>query len=105
MIYICSKCGFPNELTKRSNQQNKFLHFMIGLRAKHTGNTFEEEKCYLKYEHGFYSEKTIGGKSVIVYEETSKMNSKRMAEFIDLVFMQSNSEGINIMTIEEFWQS
>ena len=78
---------------------------MIGLRAKHTGNSFEEEKCYLKYEHGFYSEKTIGGKSVIVYEETSKMNSKRMAEFIDLVFMQSNSEGISIMTIEEFWQS
>ena len=105
MIYICSKCGFPNELTKRSNQQNKFLHFMIGLRAKHTGNTFEEEKCYLKYEHGFYSEKTIGGKSVIVYEETSKMNSKRMAEFIDLVFMQSNSEGISIMSPIEFYES
>ena len=105
MIYICSKCGFPNELTKRSNQQNKFLHFMIGLRAKHTGNSFEEEKCYLKYEHGFYSEKTIGGKSVIVYEETSKMNSKRMAEFIDLVFMQSNSEGISIMSPIEFFES
>ena len=105
MIYICSKCGFPNELTKRSNQQNKFLHFMIGLRAKHTGNTFEEEKCYLKYEHGFYSEKTIGGKSVIVYEETSKMNSKRMAEFIDLVFMQSNSEGISVMSPIEFYES
>ena len=105
MIYICSKCGFPNELTKRSNQQNKFLHFMIGLRAKHTGNTFEEEKCYLKYEHEFYSEKTIGGKSVIVYEETSKMNSKRMAEFIDLVFMQSNSEGISIMSPIEFYES
>ena len=105
MIYICSKCGFPNELTKRSNQQNKFLHFMIGLRAKHTGNSFEEEKCYLKYEHGFYSEKTIGGKSVIVYEETSKMNSKRMAEFMDLVFMQSNSEGISVMTPIEFYES
>ena len=105
MIYICSKCGFPNELTKRSNQQNKFLHFMIGLRSKHTGNTFEEEKCYLKYEHGFYSEKTIGGKSVIVYEETSKMNSKRMAEFIDLVFMQSNSEGISVMSPIEFYES
>jgi hypothetical protein len=78
---------------------------MIGLRSKHTGNTFEEEKCYLKYEHGFYTEKVIGGKTVIVYEETSKMNSKRMAELIDLVFMQSNSEGINVMSPIEFYES
>jgi len=78
---------------------------MIGLRAKHTGNTFEAEKCYMKLEHGFYSEQVMGGKSVIVYEETSKMNSKRMAELIDLVFMQSNSEGINVMSPIEFYES
>lgn len=49
MIYKCSKCGFPNEINKRSNKMNRYLHLAIGILANELGYDANEMKDVLKY--------------------------------------------------------
>lgn len=103
-IFTCKFCGEKNIVGRRSNNQNAYFHHIIGLRIKTTGNTFNDEKTYLKMEHGYYQEKIINGKTMIVYDETSQMDKRTMSEFIDKVYMQTISEGINVLTPQEYFE-
>ena len=107
MIYTCKYCGKPNDLKKRSNDQNAYLHLLFGKIAEHTGYTLDEVKCLMKIEFGHFTESANKktGETFIVYSETSKMDSKTFSDFTENVLLFANSKlNLNLLTPEEYKQ-
>lgn len=105
MIYTCKRCGFPNELTKRSNQTNKYLHVILKILGDHLGYEIDEIKTLMKYHFKYYTELTNKetGETVLVYTETSKMDSKTCAEFIDKIIRFAAEHGCVIDDPETYY--
>ena len=105
MIFTCKYCNQINETSKRSNNQNAYLHYLIGKIAEHTGYSDLEAKCLLKKEFGFATESAnkITGETFTVYAETSKMDKKTFSEFTENVLLFANSKlNLNLLTPEEY---
>lgn len=102
-VFHCKYCGKPNSFQRRGTQMNKYLHVCLGILGKELGYTMDEIKTVMKYHFGYYhelaSEKT--GETIIVYDETSKMNSKQCSEFIEQIIRFAAEQGINIESPEE----
>lgn len=107
MIYKCSKCGFPNEINKRSNKMNRYLHLAIGILANELGYDANEMKDVLKYHFGLYK-KIVNkqtGEEIISYAETSAMTSGECSQFIEQIVRFGAEQGISILTPEEYFQT
>lgn len=107
MVYTCKYCGKPNDLKKRSNDQNAYLHLLFGKIAEHTGYTLDEVKCLMKIEFGYSTESANKktGETFTMYHETSKMSSKELSKCTEEVLLFANSKlQLNILTPEEFYQ-
>ena len=105
MIFTCKYCNQINEISKRSNNQNAYLHYCFGKIAELTGYTLEEVKCLLKIEFGHYKESVNKrtGEAFTVYAETSKMDKKTFSEFTENVLLFANSKlNLNLLTPEEY---
>ena len=108
MIYTCKYCGKPNDLKKRSNDQNAYLHLLFGKIAEHTGYTPEEVKCLMKIEFGYPTESANKrtGETFTIYNKTSKMSSKELSKFTGEVLLFANSKlQLNILTPEEYYNN
>ena len=105
MIFTCKYCNQINEISKRSNNQNAYLHYCFGKIADCTGYTLDEVKCLLKIEFGHYTESANKrtGETFIIYSETSKMDKKTFSEFTENVLLFANSKlNLNLLTPEEY---
>ncbi len=104
-IYTCQYCGKPNEFAKRSNKQNAYMHLALTILGNELGYDVNEAKQVMKHHFGMYKElvdkKT--GESIIIYDETSKMNSKEMSEFIEKIIRFAAEQGIVIDSPEDYY--
>lgn len=82
----------------RTNQQNKYLHVLIGLIAISEGYTLDEMKQLLKNKGGVAYIKDGN----IFYKRTSDMDTKQIGEFIDFVFNFGSDLGLNMPTPEDY---
>jgi len=84
---------------RRSITQNSYLHVCITLFSIEYGSSIYEMKQELKNWYGFYTDK--GG--VIIYGETSKMNSEELTTFIEWIRNKAVKDlGLYIPTSEEY---
>lgn len=94
--------GKPFELKairkKRSIRANAYLHVCISLFAIEVGSTLLEAKTDLKRERGLYYVKN-GNKYL---KQTSQMDSKELADFIDWIRTFASKQGIYIPSSDEY---
>ena len=84
---------------KRSIDQNSYLHVAITLYAIYVGSTLSEAKTDLKRGCHFMQYEKNGKKYL---KETSKMDSKELADFIDWIRNYSAVRGYYIATSKEY---
>jgi len=92
---------------RRSLSANAYYHICVSLFAIEFGWTISEAKdelkklCpFMRYEKE--SKKT--GQTIVFYKQTSMMDSKQMAEYIEWIRNYSNMQGCYIPTPEEYYQ-
>lgn len=93
---------------KRSIKSNSYLHVCITLFAIEFGWTIEEAKIFLKRECKFMTYQKIakeGEKPVFFLKQTSQLDSKEMADFIDWIRTYSSQHGCYIPTSEEYLEN
>ena len=83
----------------RSIDQNKYLHVCISLYGIYFGSTILEAKTDLKKECDFMVYEKKGKKYL---KETSKMDSKEVAEFIEWIRNYASQNGCYIPTADEY---
>ncbi len=92
----------PIELKKihkrRTNKQNRYVHALFALFGGEFGYETEEAKVVVKFELGYTYEKN----GAIFGEKTSKMDTKRLTEFIDRFRTFSAHQGCYLPTADEF---
>ena len=106
MNFTCKYCGMLNDVSKRSNNQNAYLHLIFNKIADHTGYTLDEVKCLMKIEFGHFTESANKrtGETFLIYHETSKMDKKTFTEFTENVLLFANSKlNLNILSPEEYF--
>ncbi len=86
---------------------NKYLHVCIGILGNELGYDIEEMKSVLKNHFGYCKKVTdkMTGEEIIVYEETSKMNSKECGIFIEQIIRFAAEQGIVIATPQEYYEN
>jgi len=86
-------------ISKRTIQQNKYLHVCITLFAIEFGYTLEESKTLLKRLCDFMKYKKNGNKFL---KKTSLLDSSELTKFIEWIRNYAGVNGLYIPTSEEY---
>lgn len=85
---------------KRTNLQNAYLHAILTEMAVECGYTALEMKCEAKKKLGYTYDKN----GTLMYQETSKMDTKELSEFTEKFIKLARDHGYDLMSPEEFNQ-
>lgn len=98
-ISKCNKVELKAIRTKRTVQQNKYLHVLFALYGMEIGLTLEESKTLVKRSCPFMTYEKKGNKFL---RKTSLLNTEEMTNFIDWFRTWSSQQGIYLPTSEEY---
>lgn len=82
----------------RSNKQNAYLHAIIAEWAMLAGYGIEEMKYAIKSALGYTYHK--GG--VVMYRQTSKMNTEELSIFTDKLLKLAEDQGVELMSPDAY---
>ena len=85
----------------RSDNQNRYLHALLGLLCTYTGYTINEMKDTVK-EH--FAPRYLRGEKEFI-RHTSEMTKEEMTDFIDKIRHWGNSNGFYLPTVDEWQQN
>lgn len=107
MKLLCENCNAEIKKDKRSLQQNKYLHKIIGILADEIGYSHAELKQLLKDKFGLYDEAVNKrtGEVFRVYHSTANLSRKDFSDFTEKIIILGNSYGINLMTPSEYFET
>lgn len=93
------------DATRRSTNQNSYLHLCLGIIASDTGNSLEVVKQYYKEQicpdiYVTYREDRMLGKVKIV-ESSSRISKEKMSQSIDRLRMFASNIGIYLPSPED----
>ena len=104
---ICPNCKHSFIVDTRTNQQNKYLHAILGEIAQEVGETTENMKTIFKKYFGWYIKvEGLHGEEIIVYDSTTNMTKDEINLFIDqITTFAAEYFGMNILTPEEYFKT
>jgi len=85
--------------TKRTLNQNNYVHCLFSLFAIEYGYTLAEAKTFIKRECGFMTYEKNGQKFL---RSTADLDTKEMTEFIEWFRNYSSSQGLYLLSLEEY---
>lgn len=103
----CPKCKFQFEPDAKSNKQCAYLHILFKALADYSGETPQYTKLAMKEMFGYYDyyDSKEEKHRFKVYRTISTMNKRELSKFIDEVYLFCNSEGLQVLSPEEYCNS